>query len=239
LGIEPPKSVLLHGPPGTGKTLIAKAVANETDANFYFISGPEMMSKFYGESEKHLRDIFEEAGKNAPSIIFIDELDSIAPKRGDSTGETERRMVAQLLSLMDGEELREKEIIFIGETNRIDALDGVLRNKFDREIEIGIPDEKGRQEILQIHTRRMPIAEDVDISKIAADTKEFTGADLKKLCQEAAMHALRRILPEIDIKETIPIPSEMKGELEVGEEDFTEALKFISKQKQSGTSHNG
>jgi len=187
------------------------------------------MSKFYGESEKHLRDIFEEAGKNAPSIIFIDELDSIAPKRGDSTGETERRMVAQLLSLMDGEELRKKEIIFIGETNRIDALDGVLRNKFDREIEIGIPDEKGRQEILQIHTRRMPIAEDVDISKIAADTEEFTGADLKKLCQEAAMHALRRILPEIDIKETIP--SEMKGELEVREEDFTEALKFISKQK--------
>jgi len=239
LGIEPLKSVLLHGPPGTGKTLIAKAVANETDANFYFISGPEIMSKFYGESEKHLRDIFEEAGKNAPSIIFIDELDSIAPKRGDSTGETERRMVAQLLSLMDGEELREKEIIFIGETNRIDALDGVLRNKFDREIEIGIPDEKGRQEILQIHTRRMPIAEDVDISKIAADTEEFTGADLKKLCQEAAMHALRRILPEIDIKETIPIPLEMKGELEVREEDFTEALKFISKQKQSGTSHNG
>jgi len=152
--------------------------------------------------------------------------------RGDTTGETERRMVSQLLSLMDSEELREKEVIFLGETNRIDALDEVVRNKFDREIEIGIPDEKGRQEILQIHTRRMPIAEDVDINEIAPDTDEFTGADLKKLCQEAAMHALRRVLPEIDIEKTTP--SEMMGELEVRKEDFKEALKFISKQKQSG-----
>jgi transitional endoplasmic reticulum ATPase len=227
MGIDPPKRVLLYGPSGTGKTLIVNAVINESDANIYFVSGPEMVSKFYGESEKHLREIFEEAGKNAPSIIFITELDSIAPKRGDTTGETERRMVAQLLSLMDGEELREKEVIFIGETNKIDALDGVLRSKFDREIEIGIPDEKGRQEILKIHTRRMPIAEGVDINEIACDTEEFTGADLKKLCQEAAMHALRRILPEIDIEEATP--SEMMGELEVRKEDFKEALKFILK----------
>ena len=232
MGIDPPKRVLLYGPSGTGKTQIAKAVINETDANIYFISGPEIMSKFYGESEKHLRDIFEDAGKNTPSIIFIDELDSIAPKRGETTGEVERRMVSQLLSLMGGEELREKKVIFIGETNRIDALDEVVRNKFDREIEICIPDEKGRQEILQIHTRRMQIAEDVDINEIACDTEEFTGADLKKLCQEAAMHALRRILPEIDIEETTP--SEMMGELEVRKEDFKEALKFISTQKQSG-----
>ncbi|HID19911.1 MAG TPA: AAA family ATPase, partial [Methanophagales archaeon] len=168
LGIDPPKGVLLHGPPGTGKTLIAKAVANETDANFYSISGPEIMSKFYGESERHLRDIFEEADKNAPSIIFIDELDSIAPKRGETTGEVERRVVAQLLSLMDGLKSR-GQVVVVGATNRVNALDEALRRggRFDREIEIGIPNRNGREEILQVHSRGMPLAEDVNLKEFA------------------------------------------------------------------------
>ncbi len=224
LGIEPPKGVLLHGPPGTGKTLIAKAVANETDANFYSISGPEIMSKFYGESEKHLRDIFEEAEKTAPSIIFIDELDSIAPKRGETTGEVERRVVAQLLALMDGLKSR-GQVVVIGATNRPNALDEALRRggRFDREIEIGIPNRNGREEILQVHTRGMPLAEDVDLKELANLTHGFVGADLATLCKEAAMHALRRILPEIDMEKEIP--PEVMDKLRVRKEDFKEALK--------------
>jgi transitional endoplasmic reticulum ATPase len=224
LGIEPPKGVLLHGPPGTGKTLIAKAVANETDANFYSISGPEIMSKFYGESERHLRQIFEDAEKNAPAITFIDELDSIAPKRGETTGEVERRVVAQLLSLMDGLESR-GQVVVIGATNRPNALDEALRRggRFDREIEIGIPDRNGREEILQVHTRGMPLAEDVHLKEIANLTHGFVGADLASLCKEAAMHALRKILPEIDLEREIP-PETME-KLEVAMEDFNEALK--------------
>ena len=224
LGIEPPKGVLLHGPPGTGKTLIAKAVANETDSNFHSISGPEIMSKFYGESERHLREIFEEAEKNAPSIIFIDELDSIAPKRGETTGEVERRVVAQLLSLMDGLESR-GQVVVIGATNRPNALDEALRRggRFDREIEIGIPDRNGRDEILQVHTRGMPVADDVDLKEVANVTHGFVGADLATLCKEAAMHALRKILPEIDIEKDIP--PEVMEKLAVSKNDFSEALK--------------
>jgi transitional endoplasmic reticulum ATPase len=224
LGIEPPKGVLLHGPPGTGKTMIAKAVANETDANFHSISGPEIMSKFYGESERHLREIFEEAEKNAPSIIFIDELDSIAPKRGETTGEVERRVVAQLLSLMDGLESR-GQVVVIGATNRPNALDEALRRggRFDREIEIGIPDRNGRDEILQVHTRGMPLADDVNLKGVANITHGFVGADLSTLCKEAAMHALRQILPEIDIEKDIP--PEVMERLTVQNDDFTAALK--------------
>ncbi|RZN39027.1 MAG: AAA family ATPase, partial [Methanophagales archaeon ANME-1-THS] len=224
LGIDPPKGVLLHGPPGTGKTLIAKAVANETDANFYSISGPEIMSKFYGESERHLREIFEEAEKTAPSIIFIDELDSIAPKRGETTGEVERRVVAQLLSLMDGLESR-GQVVVIGATNRPNALDEALRRggRFDREIEIGIPDRNGREEILHVHTRGMPLADDVNLKEIANLTHGFVGADLATLCKEAAMHAIRKVMPEIDIEKEIP--PEVIEELKVIREDFSEALK--------------
>ena len=226
LGIDPPKGVLLHGPPGTGKTLIAKAVANETNAHFISISGPEIMSKFYGESEQRLREIFQEAEENAPSIIFIDELDSIAPKREEVTGEVERRVVAQLLALMDG--LRERgKVVVIGATNRPDALDPALRRpgRFDREIEIGIPDRNGRYEILQIHTRGMPLADDVDLEKLADITHGFVGADLASLCKEAAMHALRRILPEINLDEEIP--AEVIGKLKVTRKDFEEALRNI------------
>ncbi len=224
LGIEPPKGVLLHGPPGTGKTLIAKAVASETDANFYSISGPEIMSKFYGESEKHLRDVFEEAGKKAPSIIFIDELDSIAPKRGETTGEVERRVVAQLLSLMDGLESR-GQVVVVGATNRVNALDKALRRggRFDREIEIGISNRNGREEILQVHSRGMPLAEDVNLKELADLTHGFVGADLATLCKEAAMYALRKILPEIDIEKEIP--PEVMEKLKITKEDFSEALK--------------
>jgi transitional endoplasmic reticulum ATPase len=230
LGIEPPKGVLLHGPPGTGKTLIAKAVANETDASFYSISGPEIMSKYYGESERHLREIFEEGKKNAPSIIFIDELDSIAPKRGEITGEVERRVVAQLLSLMDGLEAR-GQVVVVGATNRPNALDEALRRggRFDREIEIGIPDRNGREEILQVHTRGMrnsgALAEDVDVKEMADVTHGFVGADLAALSKEAAMHALRRILPEIDLEKEIP--PEVMEKLKVTHDDFREALKNI------------
>ncbi|HNW37728.1 MAG TPA: CDC48 family AAA ATPase, partial [Methanosarcina vacuolata] len=226
LGIEPPKGVLLHGPPGTGKTLIAKAVASETDANFITISGPEIVSKYYGESEQKLREIFEEAEKEAPSIIFIDEIDSIAPKRGEVTGELERRVVAQLLSLMDGLKSR-GEVVVIAATNRPNSIDEALRRggRFDREIEIGIPDRNGRKQILLIHTRGMPI-QDVSLSEIADVTHGFVGADLSSLCKEAAMHALRRITPEIDIEEE-EIPQEILDKLVVTRDDFKEALKNI------------
>jgi len=226
LGIEPPKGVLLHGPPGTGKTLIAKAVANEVDAHFISISGPEIMSKFYGESEQRLREIFEEAKQNAPSIIFIDEIDSIAPKREEVTGEVERRVVAQLLALMDGLESR-GQVIVIAATNRPDAIDPALRRpgRFDREIEIGVPDREGRKEILEIHTRKMPLAEDVNLEELADATNGFVGADLEALCKEAAMHALRRVLPEIDIEKEIP--AEIIENLKVTREDFIEALKNV------------
>ncbi len=229
LGIEPPKGVLLYGPPGTGKTLIAKAVANEVNAHFIPVSGPEIMSKYYGESEQRLREIFEEAKENAPSIIFFDEIDSIAPKREEVTGEVERRVVAQLLSLMDGLEAR-GQVIVIGATNRPDALDPALRRpgRFDREIEIGVPDREGRKEILEIHTRRMPLAEDVDLEKLADLTNGFVGADLEALCKEAAMHALRKRIEkgEIDI-EAEEIPEEVLENLKVTMEDFMEALKNI------------
>jgi len=226
LGIDPPKGVLLHGPPGTGKTLIAKAVASETDANFISISGPEIMSKFYGESEQNLRKCFEEAEANAPSIIIIDALDAIAPKREEVTGEVERRVVAQLLSLMDGLEAR-GEVVVIGATNRPNALDPALRRggRFDREIEIGIPDRNGRLEILHVHTRGMPLVEDVDLKVLADRTYGFVGADLASLCKEAAMHALRRILPEIDIEKEIP--PEIIEKLMVTREDFEEGLKNV------------
>ncbi|NHW24125.1 MAG: CDC48 family AAA ATPase [Archaeoglobales archaeon] len=226
LGIEPPKGVLLHGPPGTGKTLIAKAVANEVDAHFISISGPEIMSKYYGESEQRLREIFEEAKQNAPSIIFIDEIDSIAPKREEVTGEVERRVVAQLLALMDGLESR-GQVIVIAATNRPDAIDPALRRpgRFDREIEIGVPDRDGRKEILEIHTRKMPLAEDVNLDELADATNGFVGADLEALCKEAAMHALRRVLPEVDIEKEIP--AEIVENLKVTREDFIEALKNV------------
>jgi len=228
LGIEAPKGVLLHGPPGTGKTLLAKAVANETNANFYSLSGPEIMSKYYGESEENLRKVFKEAQENAPSIIFIDEIDSIAPKREEVTGEVERRIVAQLLALMDGLEERGK-VVVIGATNRINAIDPALRRpgRFDREIEIGIPDKKGRREILEIHTRGMPLAKDVDLDKLAEMTHGYSGADLAALCKEAAMRALRRILPEIDL-EAEEIPAEILEKLEVTEKDFYDAFKSMS-----------
>ncbi len=220
LGIEPPKGVLLHGPPGTGKTLTAKAVANESDAHFQSIAGPEIMSKFYGESEKKLRNIFEEAKKNAPSIIFIDELDAIASKREEVSGDVEQRVVSQLLSLMDGLEARGK-IIVIAATNRVDAVDPALRRpgRFDREIEIGVPDRDGRKEILQIHTRGMPMGEDVDMEELADNTHGYVGADLAALAREAAMNSLRKILPEIELDEE-RIPSETLEKLEVTKDDF-------------------
>jgi transitional endoplasmic reticulum ATPase len=225
LGIDPPKGVLLYGPPGTGKTLIAKAVANEAGASFYSIAGPEIMSKYYGESEQRLREVFENAKENAPSIIFIDELDSIAPKRQDVTGEVERRVVAQLLSLMDGLEER-GQVIVIGATNRIDAIDPALRRpgRFDREIEIGVPDRNDRKEVLQIHTRNMPL-EEVDLDYLADHTHGFVGADIAALCKEAAMKALRRYLPRIDLNKEIP--QEMLDEMVVVMDDFREALKEI------------
>src|ERR687894_923266 len=207
LGVEAPKGVLLHGPPGTGKTLLAKAVANETNANFYTIGGPEIMSKFYGESEEKLRNVFEQAEKNAPSIIFIDEIDSIAPKREEVSGEVERRIVAQLLSLMDGLKARGK-VVVIGATNRINAIDPALRRpgRFDREIEIGVPDRDGRLDILQIHTRGMPLDKDVNLERLADITHGFVGADLHALAKEAGIRALRKILPEIDLSsESIPV----------------------------------
>ena len=228
LGIEAPKGVLLHGPPGTGKTLLAKAVANETNANFYSLSGPEIMSKYYGESEENIRKIFKEAEENAPSIIFIDEIDSIAPKREEVKGEVERRIVAQLLALMDGLQERGK-VVVIGATNRINAIDPALRRpgRFDREIEIGIPDKEGRREILEIHTRGMPLSEDVDLNKLAEITHGFSGADLAALCKEAAIRALRRVLPEIDL-EADKVPAEILNKIEVTDKDFYDAFKSMS-----------
>ncbi len=225
VGIEAPKGVLLQGPPGTGKTLMAKAVASETDANFFTISGPEIMSKYYGESEGRLREIFEEAEENQPSIIFIDELDSIAPKRDEVSGETERRIVAQLLSLLDGLEARGK-VIVIGATNRAHALDPALRRpgRFDREIEIGMPDREGRKEILEIHTRGMPLADDVDLEDISAHTHGFVGADIEALAKESAMTALREVLPDIDL-EAEQIPSEVLEDLKVQEKHINQALR--------------
>ncbi len=231
LGIHPPKGVLLHGPPGTGKTLIARAVANEAGANFFSINGPEIMSKYYGQSEQKLREIFTKAEESEPSIIFIDEIDSIAPKREEVQGEVERRVVAQLLTLMDG--MKERgHVIVIGATNRIDAVDPALRRpgRFDREINIGVPDKKGRKEILAIHTRGMPLGMDEDrknqfLDEIANLTYGFVGADLAALARESAMIALRRYLPEIDLDK--PIPTEILEKMQVKEDDFREALKSI------------
>ena len=225
IGIEAPKGVLLYGPPGTGKTLLAKAVANETNANFYSIGGPEIMSKFYGESEERLRSVFEEAEKSAPSIIFIDELDSIAPKREEVSGEVERRIVSQLLSLMDGMSSRGK-VVVIGATNRVNAIDPALRRpgRFDREIEIGVPDRNGRLEILQIHTRGMPLAKDVNLEKLADISHGFVGADLQSLSKEAGIGALRKILPEIDLSsESIPVETLRK--IIVTMQDFMDVVK--------------
>jgi transitional endoplasmic reticulum ATPase len=226
IGIDPPKGVLLHGPPGTGKTLLARAVAYETDAHFITISGPEIMSKFYGQSEENLRKIFDEAKEKAPSIIFIDELDSIAPKRGEVTGEVERRVVAQLLSLMDGLEGR-GEIIVIGATNRVNDIDPALRRpgRFDREIEIGVPDTDGRHEILLIHTRGMPLNKQVDLRSIAERTHGFVGADVESLAKEAAMLAIREILPKIDLDK--PIPLEILDQIQIKMENFVDALMSI------------
>jgi transitional endoplasmic reticulum ATPase len=225
LGVEAPKGVLLHGPPGTGKTLLAKAVANETNANFYTIGGPEIMSKYHGESEERLRNVFQQAENNAPSIIFIDEIDSIAPKRDEVSGEVERRIVAQLLSLMDGMSSRGK-VVVIGATNRVNAIDPALRRpgRFDREIELGVPDRNGRLEILQIHTRGMPLAKDVNLQKLADISHGFVGADLQSLSKEAAMRALRRILPEIDLASE-SIPADTLKKIIVTMQDFTDVIK--------------
>jgi transitional endoplasmic reticulum ATPase len=227
IGIEAPKGVLLYGHPGTGKTLLAKAVANETNANFYSISGPEIMSKFYGESEQRLRETFKDAQEHAPSIIFIDEIDSIASKREEVTGEVEKRIVSQMLTLLDGIHNRGK-VVVIGASNRQDALDPALRRpgRFDREIEIGIPDEEGRMEILHIHTRGMPLNEDVNLSKISNMTHGFVGADLEVLTKEAAMRSLRRILPEINIDQS-PISSEALNKIIITNSDFSNALKDV------------
>jgi len=227
LGIEPPQGVLLHGPPGTGKTLLAKAVANETSASFFSIAGPEIISKYYGESEQQLREIFEDATEESPSIIFIDELDSIAPKREDVTGEVERRVVAQLLTMMDGLETR-GQVIVIGATNRVDSVDPALRRpgRFDREIEIGVPDEVGRKEILQIHTRGMPLSDDVSLDYLADETHGFVGADIESLTKEAAMKALRRYLPEIDLDEE-DVPPSLIDRMIVKRADFNDALSDV------------
>ncbi|OUJ18077.1 ATPase of the AAA+ class CDC48 family [Methanonatronarchaeum thermophilum] len=227
LGIDPPKGVLLHGPPGTGKTLIAKAVANESRANFLSINGPEIMSKYYGESEQQLRELFQEAQENSPSIVFIDELDSIAPKREEVGGEVERRVVAQLLSLMDGLEER-GEIVVIGATNRISGVDPALRRpgRFDREIEIGVPDLEERREILSIHTRAMPLEDSIELDEYAGLTHGYVGADIEALCKEAAMKALRRFLPDIDF-ENDRIPEEVLNNLIVNNKDFRDAMKEI------------
>ena len=224
LGVEAPKGVLLHGPPGTGKTLLAKAIANETNSNFFTIGGPEIMSKYHGESEERLRNVFQEAERNAPSIIFIDEIDSIAPKREEVSNEVERRIVAQLLSLMDGMTSRGK-VVVIAATNRINAIDPALRRpgRFDREIEIGVPNKEGRLEILQIHTRGMPLDKDVDLQKLADISHGFVGADLHALAREAAMRALRRILPDINLSsESIPLDTLRK--IIVTMQDFMDVI---------------
>ena len=227
IGVEAPKGVLLYGPPGTGKTLLAKAVAGETNAHFISISGPEIMGKHYGESEERIREIFTQAEENAPSIIFIDEIDSIAPKRDEVSGELEKRIVSQLLTLMDGMKSRGK-VVVIAATNRPDSIDSALRRpgRFDREIEIGIPDDEGRFDILSIHTRGMPIDEKVDLKQIAKTTHGFVGADLEVLSKEAAMRSLRRILPEIDLDEE-KISSEILQKIQITSDDFREALKEV------------
>ncbi|MBR9677532.1 CDC48 family AAA ATPase [Candidatus Woesearchaeota archaeon] len=228
LGIEPPKGVLLHGSPGTGKTLLAKAVANETQSNFILINGPEIMSKFYGQSEANLRKKFEDAEKNAPSIIFIDEIDAIAPKREESKGEVERRVVAQLLATMDGLKSRGK-VVVIAATNIPNELDPALRRpgRFDREIEIGVPKKEGRLNILKIHTRNMPLDKDVNLEKLAGVTHGFVGADLESLAKESAMIVLRKIMPELKLKEAEPVPKETLEKLRISQKDFDEALKTV------------
>ena len=227
LGVDPPKGLLLYGPPGTGKTRLARAVANESDAQFFLINGPEIMGSAYGESEKRLRDVFEEASKNAPSIVFIDEIDSIAPKRGQVSGEAEKRLVAQLLTLMDGLEAR-ANLVVIAATNRPEAIDEALRRpgRFDREIVVGVPDERGRREILGIHTRGMPLGEKVDLGELARTTYGFVGADLAALAREAAIEAVRRIMPRLNLEERT-IPAEVLDTLSVTREDFLEALKRV------------
>jgi len=228
LGIEAPKGVLLHGPPGTGKTLLAKAVANETDSNFILINGPEIMSKFYGQSEENLRKKFEEAEKNAPSIIFIDEIDAIATKREESKGEVERRVVAQLLALMDGLKSRGK-VVVIAATNIPNEIDPALRRpgRFDREIDLGVPDKNGRLNILKIHTRNMPLAKDINLKRLSEVTHGFVGADLSSLAKEAAMIVLRRILPDLKLKEEEAIPKDVLERLQVTQKDFIDALKVV------------
>ena len=228
LGIEPPKGVLLHGPPGTGKTLLAKAVANESEANFILLNGPEIMSKFYGESEKKIRDIFEEAEKTAPTIIFIDEIDAIAPKREEVMGEVERRVVSQLLTMMDGLKSRGK-VIVIGATNRVNALDSALRRpgRFDREVEINVPSKEGRLSILKIHTRGMPLTKSVKLDEIASVTHGFVGADLEALSKESAMSVLRKFLPQMKLEEGEEISQEILEKLIVKKENFMEALKVV------------
>lgn len=228
LGIEPPKGVLLHGPPGTGKTLLAKAVASESEAHFILLNGPEIMSKFYGESEKKIREIFEEAEKNAPSIIFIDEIDSVAPKREETGGEVERRVVSQLLTMMDGLQNRGK-VVVIGATNRLNALDPALRRpgRFDREVEISVPDKTGRLQILKIHTRGMPLTKSVKLDDIARKTHGFVGADINSLAKEAAMIVLRKNLHKFNIEEDKEIPQEILDGLRVSQKDFDEALKIV------------
>ena len=228
LGVEPPKGVLLHGPPGTGKTLLARAVASETESNFILLNGPEIMSKFYGESEKRVREIFQEAEKSAPSIIFIDEIDAIAPKREDVQGEVERRVVSQLLAMMDGLQSRGK-VIVIGATNRPNSLDPALRRpgRFDREIAINVPDKSGRLAVLKIHTRNMPIDKSVDLDKLASITHGFVGADLQALAKEAAMVVLRKIIPKIPAEENKEIPEALLKELVISHRDFDEALKVV------------
>ncbi|UCG95868.1 MAG: CDC48 family AAA ATPase [archaeon] len=229
LGIAPPTGVLMYGPPGTGKTLLAKAVANEAGAHFISLAGPEIMSKFYGQSEENLRKVFKEAEQNAPAIIFIDELDAIAPKREEVTGEVERRVVSQLLTLMDGMESRGK-VIVIAATNRVNALDPALRRpgRFDREVEMGVPNKKGRKEILEIHTRHMPLSKDVDLTQIADRTYGFVGADLEALAKEAAMHVLRRVQPEMSgLEENKPLPEELIGKLRVKKKDFDYAMRMV------------
>ncbi len=228
LGIEPPKGVLLYGPPGTGKTMLAKAVAGETEAHFILLNGPEIMSKFYGESEKKVREIFDEAEKNAPAIIFIDEIDAIAPKREEVSGEVERRVVSQLLTMMDGLNTRGK-VVVIGATNRINSLDPALRRpgRFDREIEVGVPDKKGRLAILKIHTRGMPLTKDVDLEDFAARTHGFVGADISALGKEAAMAVLRRNINKFNLDQENEIPEELLAELKITKSDFEDALKVV------------
>jgi len=228
LGIEPPKGVLLHGPPGTGKTLLAKAVASESEANFILLNGPEVMSKFYGESEKRIRDIFEDAEKNAPSIVFIDEIDAIAPKREEVQGEVERRVVSQLLTMMDGLKTRGK-VVVIGATNRVNSVDPALRRpgRFDREVSISVPGKEGRLNILKIHTRNMPLEKSVNLDTLAAKTHGFVGADIAALSREAAMNVLRKILPELKLEEDEPIPQEVLEKLVIKGMDFEEALKVV------------